>query len=284
MSTQSKVSEFFNFSTSNPQANWGEILQTQPCGYLGRKCVKVRKSSPEISIGTCTVRYGSTGQDVIICPHRLVEKRKIFLDCLHLLTLHEPGNELHVVSEISIPGGSVDYFLVSARHDKVIDFVGIELQTMDTTGTVWPERQRFLAEIGLLPATDQIAEKSFGMNWKMTAKTILVQLHHKIQTFEHLGKRLVLVVQDHLLNYVQREFSFGHVHTQALLGDSMHFHAYGLAKGADNNYHLGLKNRCSTDSDGIALCLGLQAQARVELEIIVQRLEAKLSQRTLLTL
>lgn len=32
----------------------------------------------------------------------------------------------------------------------------------------------------------------------MTAKTTLVQMHHKIQTFEHVNKRLVLVTQDGL--------------------------------------------------------------------------------------
>ena len=58
------------------------------------------------------------------------------MDCLQLLTLHEPGNELHVVSEINLPGGSVDYFLVSAARGKVRDFVGVELQALDTTGTV----------------------------------------------------------------------------------------------------------------------------------------------------
>ena len=30
----------------------------------------------------------------------------------------------------------------------VKDFVGIELQTLDSTGTVWPERQRLLKEHG----------------------------------------------------------------------------------------------------------------------------------------
>ena len=116
-----------------------------------------------------------------------------------MLTTHEPGNELHNVSEISIPGGSVDYFLVSAKEGKVKDFVGIELQTLDTTGTVWPERQRLLKELDI-PRADNAerSTNSFGMNWKMTAKTILVQMHHKAQTFEHVHKKLVLVVQDKL--------------------------------------------------------------------------------------
>ena len=33
---------------------------------------------------------------------------------------------------------------------------------------------------------DADSTKKFGINWKMTSKTILVQLHHKISTFEHL--------------------------------------------------------------------------------------------------
>jgi len=96
------------------------VLTAQHCGYLNKKCIKVRKSEPSISIGTCTVQYGNENQQVIICPHRLIEKRQIFIDCIHLLTLHEPGNEIHVISEVSIQGGSVDYFLASVRDKKVV--------------------------------------------------------------------------------------------------------------------------------------------------------------------
>ena len=80
----------------------------------------------------------------MICPFRLLERSQIFTDCVHLLRLHEPGNELRIVAELAVPGGSIDYCLVSVRDGKPRDFVGIELQTLDTTGTVWPERQRFL--------------------------------------------------------------------------------------------------------------------------------------------
>jgi len=160
----SKVIELFGIST--------QIITDQLCPYLNRKCLKIRKSSPEISIGTCSVFYGKDHNPIIICPYRLLERRQIFVDCLHLLSLHEPGNELHVVSEIAIPGGSVDYFLVSARNAKVKDFVGIELQTLDTTGTIWPERQKFLQEQGaVIDIDDAASKKMFGMNWKMTAKT-----------------------------------------------------------------------------------------------------------------
>jgi hypothetical protein len=209
----SRVVELFGRSSSAPQQKWASIIKQQRCPFLGKTCYKTRKSDPDISIATCTVLYPKRKPEaVIICPARLLERRQIFVDCLHLLTTHEPGNQLHIVSEISIPGGSVDYFLVSARDERVRDFVGIELQTMDTTGTVWPERQRLLKELRI-PRGDKAesSKKSYGMNWKMTAKTILVQMHHKIQTFEHVNKKLVLVTQDKLLAYMTKEFDFGHL-------------------------------------------------------------------------
>jgi len=202
-----KIVELFGFSSVKRDIDWYRVVSEQKCRYTGKKCYKVRKSDPEISIGTCTVMYGKG--PVIICPARLTERRQVFIDCLHLLTTHEPGNELHIVQEVSIPGGSVDYFLVSVRGNRVKDFVGIELQTLDTTGTVWPERQRLLKQLGILRTDDtEQLEKSYGINWTHTAKTTLVQIHHKIKTFEYISKKLVLVVQDRLLTYMSREFSF----------------------------------------------------------------------------
>ncbi len=277
-----KVVELFGQSVAKSGVNWQEVVTGQQCVYLNKKCYKIRKSDPDTAIGSCTVLYGRELEPIIICPTRLIERRQIFTDCFHLLTTHEPGNELHIVSEVSLPGGSVDYFLVSTKDGKVKDFVGIELQTLDTTGTVWPERQRLLKELGV-PRGDnsEDSKKSFGMNWKMTAKTILVQMHHKIHTFEHVNKKLVLVVQDKLLNYMSREFKFDHLRNPASIGDSMHFHAYRMGVQTDKSYKLTMQSRLSTDADGIGLCLGLQAEARVELEQIIQALQAKISASTL---
>jgi hypothetical protein len=277
----SKIAELFGVSTYSKEENWSRIVREQICPFLGKKCYKVRKSDPKTSIGTCTVLYGKPPVPIVICPTRLTERQQIFIDSLHLLTTHQPGNELHIVSEVSIPGGSVDYFLVSAREGKVQDFVGIELQTLDTTGTVWPERQRFLNEIGIPRSDDaENSDKPYGMNWKMTAKTILVQMHHKIDTFEHVNKKLVLVVQDKLLEYMSREFNFAHLRNPAVPGDSMHFHAYQITRQPDESFKLKMQSRLSTDANGIATCLGLQAEARVELKQILEALQAKISPAT----
>lgn len=276
----SKVREPFGQYCSE-DANIESVLENQLCPYNNKKCFKTRKSDSETSIGTCTVNYQN--KDIIICPNRLTEKSQIFVDCLHLLTLHEPGNELYIIPEVTIPGGHVDFFLVSAKNKKVKDFVGIELQTMDTTGTVWPERQRLLDEHGIyVPKDDINNKKPFGMNWKMTAKTILVQMHHKAQTFENLNKHLVLIIQKPLYEYMRKEFSFSHIQG-VRVGDAVHFHSYDVVE-EDNGLHLALDTRVSTDTNGVAECLGLNAEANVELKDIIALLESKLLDEYRLTL
>jgi len=276
---KSPIVELFAMSTQREATDWRALAESQHCAYLERRCIKVRKSQPEISIGTCTVTHGvKNPRNVVICPHRFLERNQIFLDCLHLLKLHEPGNELHCVSEVGIPGGNVDYFLLSVRDGKVVDFVGIELQALDTTGTLWTARQSFLERDN---ASEEVSSP-YGINWKMTAKTTLVQLHHKIETFEGLGKHLVLVLQDDLLEYMQKEFNFAHIQT-AKSGHAMHFHAYNLQQH-DTDYRLSLAQRASTDADGIAVSLGLQANTSVELEDLLRALQKKLSAKTRLRL
>ena len=275
----SKIIELFGFSANNFKLDWQSIIENQLCPYTEKRCFKVRKSQPEISIGTCSVKYGVNNQPIIICPNRLLQNRKVFIDCLHLLHLHQPGNDIHVVSELSIPGGSVDYIIASVRDKKVKDFLGIEFQTLDTTGTVWPERLKLLKELGL-NILEKEDNRNFGMNWKMTAKTILVQLHHKISTFEYLQKHLVLIVQNCFLDYMKKEFNFSNINNPALSGDSLQFHSYLL--NDNEEYNLKLKERLSTNSIGIAECLGLNAEKSVDLEIMFEAIEKKISDKTLL--
>lgn len=279
----SDVLELFGHTTSRDH-DWQAIVARQRCPYLAKKCIKVRKSEPEISIGTCSVSYGrSPKRRILICPFRLLERNQIFLDCIHLLSMHEPGNELHAISEVSVPGGSVDYFLVSVRNEVIRDFVGLELQTMDTTGSVWPARQQFLLSESVIDENDESNHSQrYGMNWKMTAKTILIQLHHKIRTFEAVSKHLVLVIQDHLLEYLQSNFSFDHVSSVSRAGDSMQFHVYEMTKYRAD-FRLSLTSRKSTNSEGLAFCLGLKAQSTVALDEIIMSLENKISDQTLLT-
>jgi hypothetical protein len=276
-----EIVELFGIDTASAESTvWPETIAGQHCRFTGRRCYKTRKSNPSIAIGTCTVGHSRPLAPVVICPSRFLERGQIFTDCLHLLSGHEPGNELHVCREVGVPGGNIDFFLVSTRGRRVVDFVGIEIQTIDTTGTVWPARQRFLQAQGItVSAEDAASRNGYGMNWKMTAKTILVQLHHKIQMFEHVNKHLVLVVQDCLLSYMKRTFAFDHL-TEVRTTDPMQFHSYLLQAG-EGGLRMSLSERLSTDTAGIARCLGLQGEGNLEMAQIVGTLEARISDQTL---
>lgn len=253
------------------------LVKDQRCPFKSSKCIKTRKSDPRVAIGTCVVEHSA--RQIVICPHRMLQRRQVIADCVHLLSRHEPGNEFHLLPEVEVPGGMVDFVFASVQGGKIRDFVGIELQTLDTTGTIWPERQRLLDAHGIKVDQRDVRSKSpFGMNWKMSAKTILVQLHHKVEVFDGWKSRLVLVVQDSLLEYIQREFSLTHVANPARVGDVMHFHGYNL--NADGDIRLSV--RLSTDVDGVAAALGRSGSTPPSFQEICERLERRLSPATAL--
>ena len=272
----SKIVEIYGRPTSSDCA-WDRVFESESCPYLGRKCLKNRKSEASLTIGTCTVLHRE--RPIIICPHRLLSGKKIFRDALHLLTNHEPGNDYHLIPEVTTAGGNVDYFVVSAKNGKVEDFVGIELQTMDSTGSIWPERLRLENQLtskeNVLPPN-----KAFGINWKMTAKTILVQMHHKISLFEQVNKRLLLIVQDELLEYMQSNFDFSQFNYPARMGDSFHLHSYTMMREGILD-EISLESRISTDSQGLMSALGLNTDIQSDIESLIERLETKLTPETI---
>jgi Restriction endonuclease NotI len=55
----SKIIDLFGYdTTAEKQPDWQAIVAAQYCPFLEKRCYKVRKSQPDISIGTCTVDLG----------------------------------------------------------------------------------------------------------------------------------------------------------------------------------------------------------------------------------
>jgi hypothetical protein len=196
-------------------------IDAEQCPFLGSRCVKypkVRRQPGQLipTLGSCVVTFPKVGP-LIFCPKRFLENRQIFLDCTGLI--RGPGR-YYVVPEVAIPAGNVDYFLVRRDRDEtILDYLGIEVQSLDTTGSVWQAREDVLHR-GLIAPVYQV-----GVNWKMSAKTILVQLAHKAPIFEALGKKLVLVAQTEFINYIRREFDAAQLRN-ADASDPVIFHTY----------------------------------------------------------
>lgn len=108
----------------------------------------------------------------------------------------------------------------------------------------------------------------------MSAKTILLQMHHKAESFELLGKKLVLVLQEQFFAYIQREFNAIHLRT-AHIDDSVHFHLYNFVE-RNEGLHLTLSRRMSTDVAGIERLLKYGKGAQILEEEIVNKIKLKL--------
>lgn len=62
--SRNKVIELFGRAAiPRKGTNWAQLVRGQRCPFLGRKCIKVRKSQPEVSIGT-----GAEGNRRLVGP------------------------------------------------------------------------------------------------------------------------------------------------------------------------------------------------------------------------
>jgi hypothetical protein len=245
--------------------DWDKILTKQHCPFLNRRCLKQRKSDPKQTIGACTIGY--QGKPLIVCPKRFLEGQQIFLDSAKLLTARNA--RLFVVPEIKVPGGSVDYFLVAVREDQVVDYLGLEIQSLDTTGSgsIWNAREDLY--------NGNLQKKyRYGVNWKMSAKTILIQMYHKSGSFEGLGKKLVLVLQQQFWDYISQQFQTAHFH-DAEAEDSVHVHIYTCIE-LDRKFRLVLSDRKSTNASGVEHMLRLGIGASISEQEVIERIKAKL--------
>ncbi len=73
--------------------------------------------------------------------------------------------------------------------------------------------------------------------------TIREDEHHK-KFREYVGDRIcrTLLLQDRLLEYMTHEFNFGHLKNSAVIGDSMHLHAYKVEAQENKSYQLVLSH------------------------------------------
>ena len=222
----SKVNEMFGLYTNGESfPDLTSVLHSQTCPFSCKPCYKTRKSAPDTAIGTCSLIFDNEEQPILICPEPLTKDGKVFTDCLHFISNSIAGSGLYLIPEVVTSVGRIDYVLTAFRNVKPIDFVPIELQTLDTTGSIWNERQKLLIEHGYDVDTGEARSKGASLNWKMTAKTILAQLVQKSQLFSSMNKNLVLICQTPLYKYMAKNFNLAKAH-DATLVDVLHFHMY----------------------------------------------------------
>lgn len=191
----SNIIEFFGYSPEDQSGTAQRARAERECPFTGSRCSKTL-SDKEVS-GVCTLEP-KKGGPVICCPIRLYAKKYRILEDIARIAF---GPEIPLVSasgitkktgecvavfgkgwgkELRLPnrGRSGGYFVdwvlahLSASGD-LIEFVAVEVQSIDTTGNYRAEREAYLTGAGFAGAS------TAGFNWENVNKRILPQIIYK---------------------------------------------------------------------------------------------------------
>ncbi len=195
----SRIIEFFGYNPEDRSPVAARGRETLQCPFLGRRCVKTL--SDGLISGACTLKP-ATGGPVICCPIRLYANnyqilrdvaRIAFGPALPLVAANSvraaAGESIAVFGkgwgkELRLPSRSrsgeragayfVDWVLAHiSAAGGLLDFVAVEVQSIDTTGNYRQERESYLKE---KPFTGR---SSAGFNWENVNKRILPQIIYK---------------------------------------------------------------------------------------------------------
>ena len=195
----SRIIEFFGYAPQDYSPAARNARAQKLCPFIGNTC---KKTLSEGSIsGACTIKPMTSGP-VICCPYRLYsDDYKILQDVAERafgkeVDLH-PGKDARQApvlpgrSRIAVfgkrwgkelrlpkrgPSGAyfVDWVLAKlADNGNLLEFVAIEVQSIDTTGNYQAERLAHLAE------SIFIGNSTAGLNWENVNKRILPQIIYK---------------------------------------------------------------------------------------------------------
>ena len=130
------IVEIFGFPPDNDSAEAKECRTRYWCPFLDVRCVKSGHGVP-IPLGTCSVlsSYGP----IVTCPKRFYGDNHILLYDVASALLETQSNVVIVPEIGTTPSSTFDW--IAATHDgagAVQDYHGIEVQSIDITGSVRP--------------------------------------------------------------------------------------------------------------------------------------------------
>lgn len=196
----STITEFFGYSPHDKSATAKTARSALQCPFLRRICIKTL-SNGSIS-GVCTLKPATSGP-VICCPVRLYSggykilhdvatqsfgggidlvvggevtqyrAKNLGKSCIAVFGKRW-GKELRLPSRAKSGAYFVDWILAHVDPaGKLLGFVAVEVQSIDTTGNYQAERMAHLAE------TPFPGNSTAGFNWENVNKRILPQIIYK---------------------------------------------------------------------------------------------------------
>lgn len=197
------IYEFFGYRSEDLSDDAREAAAAEKCPFLDDRCEKT--FNDRTVAGVCSIKP-ATASPVICCPIRLyADDYKILRDVsdaafekdLELVNGREAyehakrtckpcvavfgkrwGGELHVPQKEGSGRYFVDWILALLDdHGEMTEFVAVEVQTIDTTGT-------YRNGYEVLKTERTTIKTSAGLNWENVNKRILPQLVYKGQVLQ----------------------------------------------------------------------------------------------------
>ncbi len=175
------------------------------CPFIDSRCIK-RSHISGVPYPVCSIYQSARNQRLIcMCPKRFYQAQ-IAQDVIKHCWRGETPKNPKVAYEVKMEDfGNVDMVVadVAPKTGKILEFVSVELQAVDCTGSVEP------AYSAVINNVDGLAERpSYGINWANVRKRYIAQLITKGFFHHHWGTRMVSVVQTPLYDYLQSELGF----------------------------------------------------------------------------
>lgn len=193
--TNKDLVEIFGYAPDDLTLSVRSLWNLGACPFINKACSKSNHDS-SVVYGTCSVT--TTFGDCIICPNRLYEKdyatlRAVAEDAFgktaefvlfdeYIKRRSEKG--IFVVAlgqnsgrEVKIGRSlSMDWVLAKIENNQLIEYVGIEVQSIDITNNY---RDTWYAYKNLTQNTKKIPPSEHGMNWANVHKRLIPQIIRK---------------------------------------------------------------------------------------------------------
>lgn len=180
------------------------------CPFINSKCTK-RSHRIEGPFPVCSV-FRKTKKDkhpipIVVCPRRLYAA-----DIYNDVVAHcWPGDSLSnpiVVHEIKMGKvGNVDMVIadLSDSGTEISDFVSIELQAIDITGSYEP------AYSAIVLNSELDKKPKYNFNYKNVQKRLMSQMTDKGFYHHHWGTKIIAVIQDVMFDNLKSRLNFADI-------------------------------------------------------------------------
>lgn len=206
----------------NPENIIGEILGLRAqkgcdparerfeCPFVHATCPKRSTNLQGESYPVCSIWKKNSRNDslalnpeqdlICVCPKRFYAVDFLKDVIAHCWPGDAPKNPM-VAPEVKMDGfGNVDFVVADVKEDGGIEqFLSVELQAIDITGSVFPAYQ------ALRKGSNLEKRPTYGLNWDNVYKRYITQLIRKGYFHHHWKTKVVAVIQEQIYrNMVER--------------------------------------------------------------------------------